>query len=78
MQLILRQRRAFYQRAWVLTLTYLRLTVPIERLQFAMVEELMESQTLVVLHLYQCAMASQEPMDTQELIAWHLLCQPVD
>lgn len=43
-----------------------------------MVKEQMESQTLVVPHLFQCAMVYQEQMDTQVLIVLPHLFQHVE
>ena len=74
---ILRLPLVFFQHVWVLTPIFLRPTVQTEKLQFAMEKVLMASQTSVAHHPFQCAMAFQEPMVTQVLIAMHHLSQHV-
>ena len=67
MPLILPLLLVFSQPAWVLTLMFQKSIAQIEKLQFAMVREQMESQMLVAHHLFQCAMVYQEQTDTQVL-----------
>lgn len=57
------------QPVWELMLIFQRLTVPTERLQFAMEKELMEFQTFLAPHHFQSVMVFQAPTDIQVLTA---------